>query len=161
LAAMLLKPHDPLNPHEGRRWMRPVKKAAAKFNAGFDWLATRYGRLTAKVVRMSAIMLVIYAGLLAPTAWRLCATPSGFIPDQDQGVLIGVVQLPPGASLERTSEVLDRAYAVVKETEGVDAVAMLAGLDGASFSVASNSGTMFIRLTDWSERGDDLSAAAL
>ena len=54
-------------------------------------------------------MLIIYAGLLALTGWRLTATPTGFIPEQDQGFLIGVVQLPPGASLERTSDVLQQA----------------------------------------------------
>ena len=99
--------------------------------------------------------------LLAFTGWRLADTPSGFIPDQDQGVLIGVVQLPPGASLDRTSEVLARAQKAISEMEGVDNIATFAGLDGSSFSTASNAGTMFIRLTDWGERGSELSAAAM
>src|SRR3546814_663986 len=110
LSALLLKPHqdghhaDPKNPV-----LRFGRRAADRFNAGFDKLSDRYGRTTASLVRKTGLMLVIYAVLLALTGWRLTDTPTGFIPDQDQGVLIGVVQLPPGASLDRTSEVLARA----------------------------------------------------
>ncbi|HYI43019.1 MAG TPA: efflux RND transporter permease subunit, partial [Sphingomicrobium sp.] len=110
MAALLLKPHKAGEIDEGSRWMRPVRVGAAKFNAGFDWLSDRYGRLTSQLVRKAGLMLAIYAGLLGLTGFQLTTTPTGFIPDQDQGVLIGVVQLPPGASLERTSAVLNRAY---------------------------------------------------
>src|SRR5690606_11930036 len=93
---------------------------------------------------------------------RLMDTPSGFIPDQDQGVLIGVVQLPPGASLDRTTAVLNRAVDIVRKTEGVQDVTALAGLDGASFSAASNAATMFIKLADFEHRETpELKAQAL
>src|SRR3546814_11732505 len=101
-------------------------------------------------------MLVIYAVLLALTGWRLTDTPTGFIPDQDQGVLIGVVQLPPGASLDRTSEVLARAQQVVSGLDGVARIATFAGLDGSSFSPSSKPGTMFIRLDALRERGGEV-----
>ena len=160
LAALLLKPHQahntPKNPI-----MRFGRRAADKFNTGFDKLSDKYGRTTATLVRKTGVMLIIYAVLLAFTGWRLTDTPTGFIPDQDQGVLIGVVQLPPGASLDRTSEVLARAQQVVGGIDGVASVTTFAGLDGSSFSTASNAGTMFIRLTDWGERGGELSAASL
>ena len=96
----------------------------------------------------------------ALTGWRLTATPTGFIPEQDQGFLIGVVQLPPGSSLERTSAVLDRASRSPARPDGVVDTAAFAGLDGASFSQASNSGTMFMQLSDWSRpaRQRELSA---
>ncbi|HYG46482.1 MAG TPA: multidrug efflux RND transporter permease subunit [Allosphingosinicella sp.] len=158
MAALLLKPHQE---HQGggNRLTRPLRWAGNRFNAGFDWLSDRYGRFTARVVRKSAVMLAIYAGLLALTGLTLTTTPTGFIPEQDQGVLIGVVQLPPGSSLERTSEVLDRAYQIARKTHGVVDAATFAGLDGASFSQASNSGTMFMKLSDWSDRkGNKLSA---
>ncbi|MEI9850833.1 MAG: multidrug efflux RND transporter permease subunit [Sphingomonas sp.] len=161
MAALLLKPHAPGHEDEGPRLLRPLRIGARKFNQGFDWLSDRYGRLTARTVRTGAIMLVIYAGLLALTGWRLTATPTGFIPEQDQGVLLGVVQLPPGSSLDRTNAVLDRAYRIVRETEGVESVIYLAGLDGASFSQSSNAGTVFMRLRDWGERGSRLSAEAI
>ena len=155
LAAILLKPHEPNEIEQGSRLMRPLRIGAAKFNTGFDWLSDRYGKLTGRLVRRSAIMLIIYAGLLGITAWRLTATPTGFIPEQDQGVLIGVVQLPPGSSLERTSEVLARAARIAEQSKGVEAVATFAGLDGSSFSQSSNAGTMFIRLRDWSDRDSE------
>jgi hydrophobe/amphiphile efflux-1 (HAE1) family protein len=161
MAALLLKPHG-RNEGAGNRFTRPLRRAGGKFNAGFDWLSDRYGRFTAQVVRKSAMMLAIYAGFLALTGVTLTSTPTGFIPEQDQGVLIGVVQLPPGSSLERTSEVLDRAYQIARKTHGVVDAATFAGLDGASFSQASNSGTMFMKLSDWSDRsGNQLSADEL
>ena len=159
LARLLLKPHDPN--HHGPRWLRPVQAAGAKFNAGFDWLSDRYGRITARIVRAGVIVLVVYAGLLVMTGWRLTATPTGFIPEQDQGMLIGVISLPPGASLERTDAVMQRASAEIMKMDGIETVAGMAGLDGASFSNASNAGTMFIKLKDWSERGKGMDAASL
>lgn len=153
LAALLLKPHVEMHAGGGSKLTRPLRFAATKFNAGFDWLSDRYGRLTSQLVRKTGLMLVIYAGFLALTGVQLASTPTGFIPEQDQGVLIGVVQLPPGASLDRTTEVLNRAYGIVRKQQGVVDAATFAGLDGASFSQASNAGTMFIRLADWSDRG--------
>ena len=161
LAALLLKPHREIDADSGPRWMRPIKVGAEKFNQGFDWLSDRYGRVTGRVIRMGVIMMVIYAGLLALTGWRLTATPTGFIPEQDQGFLIGVVQLPPGSSLDRTSEIVNKAYDIASKTDGVTDGAAFAGLDGASFSAASNSGVFFIKLKDWSERGKKQSAEAL
>jgi len=160
LAAMLLKPHSHEAPKKGGLF-GPVRWAADKFNGGFEWLADRYGRVTGRLVRMSAIMLVVYAALLGLTGWRMTETPTGFIPEQDQGFLIGVVQLPPGASLERTDVVVTRAAEQLANTEGVDLVAAFAGLDGASFTNASNAGVMFIRLKPWEERGAALSAQAM
>ena len=102
------------------------------------------------------IVLVVYAGLILLTGWRLTATPTGFIPQQDQGFLIGVVQLPPGASLERTDAVVRQAAAIVQDTPGVQGVSAFAGLDGASFSAMSNGGVFFVKLDDWSKRGKEL-----
>lgn len=161
LASLLLKPHEPGHIEEGPRWLRPLRVGAARFNQGFDWLSDRYGRFTARAVRMATIMLVIYAGLLALTGWRLAATPTGFIPEQDQGILIGVVQMPPGASLDRTTAVLDTVFKSVIEEEGVQSAISIAGLDGTTQATSSNAGTIFMRLDDWSERGEELSAEAL
>src|SRR3546814_17548066 len=113
-AGRLMKTHQDGNKAEPKKpCLRFGRRAADRFNAGFEKLSDRYGRTTASLVRKTGLMLVIYAVLLALTGWRLTDTPTGFIPDQDQGVLIGVVQLPPGASLDRTSEVLARAQQVV------------------------------------------------
>ena len=161
LAAILLKPHEENHEAELPPWRKPFAIAGRKFNEGFDWLSNNYGKLTARLIRASMIVLVVYGGLLVITGWRLGATPTGFIPQQDQGYLIGVVQLPPGSSLERTDAVIKRTTELLRSEPGVKDVAAFAGLDGASFSTASNAGTMFITLKDWSERGSELSADAM
>src|SRR5690606_34332269 len=118
MAALLLKPHKEHDDHrKPGLWGSAVYYggyAGRKFNEGFDWLSDKYGRLTARLVRTVGIVLIIYVGLLGLTGWRLMDTPSGFIPEQDQGFLIGVVQLPPGASLERTEAVMTRASDIIK-----------------------------------------------
>ena len=166
LAALLLKPHKEHDHHRKPGLFGTATYylgwAGAKFNEGFDWVSDRYGRLTAKLIRMVTIMLVIYAALLALTGWRMADTPTGFIPDQDQGVLIGVVQLPPGASLERTKAAMNKAVDIVRKADGVQEVTAFAGLDGSSFSLSSNAATMFIKLKDYEERTTpELEASAL
>jgi hydrophobe/amphiphile efflux-1 (HAE1) family protein len=164
LAALLLKPHKPIEAGDegGRPWTRPIRIAGARFNQGFDWLSDRYGTTTTKLVHRSTLMLLIYGGLLGLTVWRLDATPTGFIPDQDQGFLIGVIQLPPGSSLERTEASVNRIRKVVSENPKVLETASFAGLDGSTFSPASNSGIMFLRLAPHEERkGQGESAAEL
>src|SRR6202011_2709487 len=69
--------------------------------------------------------------------------PTGFIPEQDQGYLITVVQLPPGASLDRTEAVVKKAVEIILTTPGVEHVAPFAGLDATTFTIASNAGTIF------------------
>jgi hydrophobe/amphiphile efflux-1 (HAE1) family protein len=163
LAAILLKPHRALDAEGGSRWTRPVRFAGDRFNRGFDWLADRYGWLTSRLVRRSTVVLLVYGGLLALTAWRLDSTPTGFIPDQDQGFLIGVVQLPPGAGLDRTDEMMVRVRDIVSQNPMVVETAAFAGLDGTTFSPASNSGIMFIRLAPHADRrgeGEDAASVA-
>ncbi len=168
MAALLLKPHVYHDEDAPRKKgaLNTAKYyvgwAGRKFNEGFDWLSDRYGRLTARLVRMVMLMLIVYVGLLGLTAWRLIDTPSGFIPDQDQGNLIGVVQLPPGSSLERTEAVMERARVIMEGTPGVDGTVAFAGLDGTSFSFGSNAATLFIRLNDYDDRTTrETTAAAL
>ncbi len=150
LAALLLKPHVPH--HDAAGWRRYPQKLADGFNRGFDWLSDRYGRIAARAVRAIAIVLVVYAGLLALAAWRFTATPAGFIPAQDQGYLIAVVQLPPGSSLERTDAAVKSAVKTALATDGVKLAVAFAGLDGASFSNAPNAGTIFIQMDDFPVR---------
>ncbi|MFZ4688190.1 MAG: efflux RND transporter permease subunit [Polymorphobacter sp.] len=150
LAAMLLKPHDPH--HQPTGWRRYPALAADRFNTGFDWLADRYGRIAARAIRSIMIVLVIYAGLLAVAAWRFTATPAGFIPAQDQGYFITVVQLPPGSSLARTDAIVQTAIKTALDTTGIDLAVAFAGLDGSSFSNAPNAGTLFIQMDSFALR---------
>ena len=165
MAAMLLKPHEAHDDHARKPGVlgsafHYLGFAGRKFNEGFDWLSDRYGRLTARLIRKLALVFGVYALLLLGTGFTLFNTPSGFIPEQDQGFLIGVVQLPPGASLDRTQEVMARASQIIRDTEGVDGVVSFAGLDGSSFSFGSNAATIFVRLDSFDERKTAEQAAA-
>jgi len=156
MAALLLKPHKEHDNHRKPGLLGSVAYyggwAGRKFNEGFDWLSDKYGRATAWLVRKVVLVLGVYAVLLVATGFSLVNTPSGFIPEQDQGFLIGVVQLPPGSSLDRTEAVMERASELIKNTEGVEGMVAFAGLDGTSFSFGSNAATFFIRLDAFEDR---------
>jgi hydrophobe/amphiphile efflux-1 (HAE1) family protein len=138
LCAILFKPHDP---HEETR--RGLAAVFRRFNRGFDWLSDRYGRVTRRLVRGLTVVLVVYIGLIGIAGLQFARTPTGFIPEQDQGYLITVLQLPPGATLERTEAVVKRATDIILNTPGIEHVAPFAGLDATTFTVASNAGTIF------------------
>jgi len=90
--------------------IRPVNAGLGAFfrvfNRAFDRMTLGYGALVCRVLRFSAVVLVIYGGLLGMTWWQFLRTPTGFIPQQDKGYLILNVQLPDSASVERTQEVM-------------------------------------------------------
>ena len=151
LAALLFKPHME-DEHEPHGLFAPLQRAAHAFNRGFEWLSDRYGRIAARTIRTVGIVLVAYVVLLGIAGWRFSATPGGFIPAQDQGYLIGVVQMPPGASLERTDAVMRAAVQSALKVKGVNRIVAIAGLDGASFTNAPNAGTMFLALDDFPVR---------
>src|SRR3546814_9333607 len=101
--------------------MRPVKAFFRGCNRGFEGLASGYGGLTRRLARLSLLVVVVYAGLLAATGWQFQRSPTGLIPSQDQGYLITVIQLPPGASLERNDAVvreIGRAHVCTPVTNG-------------------------------------------
>ncbi len=115
LCALLLRPHDHRPP---RLWQRPLRGFFRGFNHAFETLANGYGWLAARIVRFAALMLVVYAGVIAFGLNEFRQTPVGFIPAVDRGYLIIVTQLPPGASLARTDEVNRRAVDIALNTPG-------------------------------------------
>ena len=143
LCAVLFKALKP--GHAVRRaWpARLLKAAFGGFNRGFEWLSHAYGRMTRRLVQVAGLVLMIYAALIGLAGYQFSRTPTGFIPEQDQGYLITVVQLPPGATLDRTEAVVKRAVDIILTTPGVEHVAPFAGLDATTFTVASNAGTIF------------------
>jgi len=122
---------------------RLLHGAFDRFNRGFDRLSFGYGNLTRRLVRATTIVLVADAGLIGVAGVEFARTPTGFIPEQDQGYLINVVQLPPGAALYRTEKVVQRGIDIILGTKGVEHVAPFAGLDATTFTVASNAATIF------------------
>jgi hydrophobe/amphiphile efflux-1 (HAE1) family protein len=152
LCALLFQPHEAEGDGKGSIVARLPRRFFHLFNLGFDRFASGYGRLTGRLVRVAALMLIVYAGLIALTAFEFTRAPGGFIPEADQGYLINVIQLPPGASLERTDAVVRRATKIMLETPGIAHAVPFAGLDGATFTNAPNAGTIFTPLAPFDER---------
>lgn len=152
LAALLLKPKHDHAAEAAPGWRGLGTRFARGFNSGFARLSDRYGRFTARALRSLLFVAIAYLCLIAVAGWRFAATPSGFIPAQDQGYLIGVVQLPPGASLQRTTETLQAAEALARENPAVANTVAFAGFDGATFSNAPNAGAIFISLKEAGSR---------
>jgi multidrug efflux pump len=156
--------------------IKPVNRFLAfifkGFNRGFDWLTEHYGRSVARLVRLSVMVLVIYAGLLYLTYFTMTRAPVGFIPVQDQGYLLANIQLPDSASVERTSEVLSKLERIAlgdntgrykgpplkpgeKQFAGVPGVAHTSAVAGQSFLLGangSNFGSCFIILEPFADR---------
>jgi hydrophobe/amphiphile efflux-1 (HAE1) family protein len=142
LCAVLFKPHSPHNAHAGVAH-RLLNRGFEHFNRRFEWLSVGYGDLTRRLIRGIAVVLFVYVGLIAVAALGFWRTPTGFIPEQDQGILITVVQLPPGSSLARTEKVIKQGTDIIMTTHGTEHAAPFAGLDITTSTVASNSGTIF------------------
>src|SRR6266851_5641936 len=143
LCAVLFRAHEPGHKPRGSWIVRLVQAGFARFNLGFEWLSTSYGQLTRRLVQITGVVLVIYAVLIGAAGFQFARAPTGFIPEQDQGYLITVVQLPPGATLDRTEAVVKKAIDIIMSTPGVEHVAPFAGLDATTFTIASNAGTIF------------------
>ena len=143
LCAVLFKPHDEHAAERGSLASRLVAGFFARFNRGFDWLSDSYARLTGRLVRMLGAVLAVYCLLILAAGFQFARAPTGFVPEQDQGYLITVVQLPAGATLDRTEAVVREASKIILATPGIEHVVPFAGLDATTFTVASNNGTIF------------------
>lgn len=122
------------------------------FNRGMAAFSNRYGIISTRVVRMGAIMIVIYAGLMFLTLGAFKSVPSGFIPPQDQGYAIVGIQLPPGASLNRADAVVQQAVEKLMKIDGIVNAVGFAGFNGATFSNANNAGAIFPVFADFETR---------
>jgi multidrug efflux pump len=129
------------------------------FNRVFDWATGAYGRAVGLTLRFSAVVVLVYAGLLGLTYWEFNRTPTGFIPQQDKGYLILNVQLPDSAAVSRTQRLMARIEKAARDTDGV---AHTVGVSGQSFILnanAPNLGSLYVMLKPFDERrGAGLSA---
>jgi HAE1 family hydrophobic/amphiphilic exporter-1 len=164
LCALLLRPHH--NGHGRRNIFARIGGGLANgFNRAFVKTSNGYSYTVRSLVGHKltlGIMLLLYGGLIAGTVFLARSTPTGFIPAQDKGYLIAVVQLPSGSSLNRTDAVMKKAEAIIKDIPGIANVISIAGFDGATFTNTPSGGVMFLPLKPFEERTTpDLSAAAL
>src|SRR5262249_48473950 len=132
------------------------------FNRVFDYLTTLYGWTIGHALRLSAVVLVCYGGLLLLTYFVFRDAPTGFVPQQDQGRIIVSVQLPDSSWWVRTREAMDKVVAIALEVPGV---AHAIGLGGMSFVEQANGpnfGSLFVILKPFQERQRaDLRAEAI
>jgi hydrophobe/amphiphile efflux-1 (HAE1) family protein len=154
LCKLLLKPHHE-RPKPKFFLSRFLAWSADLFNRGFEQLSHGYARtigfLTGKTVGIIA-MLLVYGAVIAGTLHLARTTPTGFIPQQDQGYLIGVIQLPAGSALERTTAVVRRAADIALKVDGVANAVIISGFDGATFTNTTNGAVMFLTLKPAKER---------
>jgi multidrug efflux pump subunit AcrB len=146
--------------------IRPVNAGLGAFfrafNRGFDKVTTIYGRAVGGVLKISVVVLIIYAGLLGLTWWQFTHAPTGFIPQQDKGYLILNVQLPDAASVDRTQKIMAQIETMTLKTPGV---AHTVGISGTSLILnanAPNLGSMYVMLDPFEKRRNrSLSADAI
>ncbi|MCE5267088.1 MAG: efflux RND transporter permease subunit [Planctomycetaceae bacterium] len=142
------------------RWLaRPLNAMLGRgfhlFNVGFDRTTNAYTLAVGMTLRVSVLVLLVYAGLLGVTCWGFLASPSGFIPMQDKGYLLVNVQLPDAASLERTQRVMRRIEDIALRDRarlGVDHTVSIAGQSILLGANAPNFGAMYVMLQDFHER---------
>jgi multidrug efflux pump len=138
--------------------IRQVNWALGRFFRGFNWFFERatqaYGTGVGWSLRLSAIALLIYVGLIGLTGLGFARVPSGFVPIQDKGYLVLNIQLPDAASLERTVEVTEAVDKIARETPGVAHTGSYAGQSVVLNAFSSNFGTMFVVLDPFHERRD-------
>jgi len=152
LSALLLR--DPRAPKDGltRAMDRAFGWFFRPFNRFFEWASHKYSAGVARVLRVSTIALVVYAGLLGLTALLFQRTPSGFVPTQDKQYLIAFTQLPAAASLDRTDAVVHRMAELALAHPGVAHTIAFPGLSINGFTNSSNSGIVFVALKPFDER---------
>jgi HAE1 family hydrophobic/amphiphilic exporter-1 len=147
LCAMLLKPLDP-----ARRRKGPVARLLAGFERRFEGLNVRYVKILRYFVprRSLTLMLLLLSGLgIAVVNYSL---PTGFIPNEDQGMIYAIIQTPPGSTLERTYQKSQELQAIAEGIDGIKSVSALAGYEVLTEGRGSNAGTCLINLEDWSRR---------
>jgi len=155
LCATILKAHDP----KQQQGNGPFARFFRWFNDKFDRGTEKYEvgvKRTARSWKRSGLMYLLLVGVMAFTFWRL---PSGFLPEEDQGSMIALVQAPAGATLPRTQRALDvvRDHFLKDEKANVSAVFTISGFSFAG--QGQNAGLAFIKLKDWEERGGKESRA--
>ncbi|SFA76558.1 hydrophobe/amphiphile efflux-1 (HAE1) family protein [Rhizobium sp. NFR07] len=141
LCAVLLRPHH--HRQERRGIARITGALFGRFNIGFEWLSSSYGRVTARLVRATAMVGLAYVALIALTGFQMSRLPSGFIPEQDIGYQVVVVILPPGSSLQRTNEVVRDVNDTLLKVSGVEHTVPISGLDVTTSTIAPNVGSVF------------------
>ncbi|HEY1602119.1 MAG TPA: efflux RND transporter permease subunit [Pirellulales bacterium] len=146
LCAMILKPHT------GVKKRGPLARLLHVFDRGVDKVTGQYAALLNSIVTRRALTMSVITGFSVGIFAVNTVLPSGFIPLEDQGMIYGVLQTPPGSTLEYTNSKSQDLQAIAKSIDGVKSVSALAGYEVLTEGRGSNAGTCLINLKNWSDR---------
>ena len=150
LCALMLKPHNP-EAHKGA-----LAKFFDKFNTGYNSLADKYTGFTAKIAGRKALTIGVLAFFFIATWGFNAILPTGFIPTEDQGVIYVNVTTPPGATVERTENVLSAIYEQTKSLDAVESISTLAGFSLVNNTAGASYGMGMINLKTWDDRKESV-----
>ncbi|HEY2707565.1 MAG TPA: efflux RND transporter permease subunit [Caulobacteraceae bacterium] len=150
VCVLVLRPHR--EGHKPTGLLAPLALAGQAFTNTFNRLSEFYSKATTRMVRLPRVMFGVFAVLLVATVALLIGTPTGFIPNQDQGNLIVAIQLPTGASLDRADQVTREVTQIALQARGVLAGSAYAGVDATSGATQSNTGQIYLVLQPFDER---------
>lgn len=154
LGALILKPRKESN--------SPLGKFFQGFNRAFGKTTTGYVGICRALIRKVAVAMILLVGLGLAGAGLAKFTPTGFLPEEDQGYLFAFIQLPPASSLQRTEEVSSQVVDKIMAMDGVEYVTAIAGFNLLSTVQTTYNAFYFITLKPWAERSSpELSANAL
>jgi len=133
-------------------WIRFLGWFFRLFNRGFDFTQRAYAKALKRTLRHAVVALLLYVGLIVLTGGMFKTVPTGFIPQMDQGYIIVSIQLPDGASLERTDHVVQEASTLLRQVPGVLRTIGFSGFSGATQTNATNAGALYCALDDQTKR---------
>jgi len=162
LSALLLKSHDTPKDTVARVMDKALGWFFRRFNAAFGRGARAYRGGVRRVISRKAVMMGVYLVLIGVTFGLFKTVPGGFVPGQDKQYLVGFAQLPDGATLDRTEEVIRQMSDIALKQPGVESAVAFPGLSISGFTNSSSAGIVFVTLKPFDERRSaDLSGAAI
>ena len=129
-----------------------LHKLLDKFNAGFNKSIGGYRKALERTVSNKIVTLPLLLILCAIAFFVNNTLPSGFIPEEDQGMIYAVIETPPGSTIERTNKVAHELLGIAEKEDGVESVSSLAGYEILSEGTSANSGSCLINLKSWKDR---------
>lgn len=148
LCTLLLKPSEVNENGKG------LNKFFYKFNLWFERTTNTYTSGVQKTIKKAPLMLILLVCIFVGTFGLFQTKPTGFLPTEDEGRLYITLQLPEGASSNRTQDAMQRINQILNETEGIKHVTGIGGLNVINFSFKPNAATFFVSMDPWDERKD-------
>lgn len=150
LCAVFLRP-----PSDGKKFF-----LFRYFNTGFDRLSSGYATGVQVLARLWPLVMLAFVAICLLTGWLLALVPKGFVPEEDQGYCVVVANTPPGATIARTKEMMDRLREIASQTPGVADIVEIAGYNLIDSIDQPNSGVLFVIFEAWSKRSGDAARSA-